>query len=127
MTRTAEITPASDTPPPPLRSPQAEQLSSALRGENGADPARTETALRLFARGVNYSGDINPAFLASIDPQLAQTILAQKWEATKQFFATWSESIRLNAEQNFLASMRKFQDLQLQASQRRNAEERQQA
>lgn len=128
--RTAQAGP-STTPPPAPRSPQAEGLNRILSGEagpNSPDPVRTQTALRLFARGVNYTGDItNPAFLASVDPQLAQNILAGQWEATKSFFASWSESIRLNAEQNFLASMRKLQGLQLENGQRRNQEERQRA
>lgn len=126
-TRIAEAG-AAGTPPPALRSPQAEGLNRVLGGETTVDPVRAQTALRVFARGVHYSGDINnPAFLASVDPQLAQTILAGQWEATKSFFASWSESIRQNAELNFKASMRKFEGLQLDNAQQRNAEQRQHA
>ncbi len=107
----------------PPRSAQAEGLARAV-GEGGLR-SQTGAALQLYANGVGYRGALdNPAFLASVDPQLAQNILTQRWEATKQFFASWSESIRENAQANFQASMRKNRDVQLQTTQERNRQQR---
>jgi hypothetical protein len=105
---TVQPTPATTgtTPPRPVT---AAEGRAALEGFN--DPTLRKDA-QLYARANRLGSYGTESFWRSLPPEVAQAVINGRYEATKAFFDTWSQSIAQNAREGKRASAQALQRAQ---------------